>query len=268
MFELFRKYRTLFLLALLFLTALSFYSFQLRRRDVTSAGERQVLGLLFPLQQGVSRGSSFLSPLFGGGADTEELLDAENRRLRGELIGQEELRRENERLKGLLAFREQTGAPTVAARVIGVDATSWFQTVTIDKGSSDGINEGAVVVNEQGAVGRVVRSASRSSRVLLISDASSAVATLVERTRSRGICRGTGAGLVLDYVALPEDVVVGDVIVTSGLGGVFPKGLPVGVVVSVVRGGFSMFQTIQVAPAVDFARLEEVLVVSGAGGAP
>ncbi|HAD03446.1 MAG: rod shape-determining protein MreC [Desulfuromonadales bacterium GWD2_61_12] len=268
MFELLRKYRTLFLLALLFFVALSFYSFQLRRRDTTNAGERQVLGLLFPMQQGVSRGSSFLGSLFGGSADAEEFLAAENRRLRAELIGQEELRRENERLKGLLAFRDQAAVPTVAARVIGVDATNWFQTVTIDKGSSDGVSEGAVVVNDQGAVGRVVRNASRSSRVLLITDASSAVATLVERTRSRGICQGTGAGLILDYVALPEDVVVGDVIVTSGLGGIFPKGLPVGVVVSVVRGGFSMFQTIQVAPAVDFARLEEVLVLSGAGSPP
>lgn len=267
MFDLLRKYRTFFLLALLFFAALSLYSFQLRHRDTTSAGERRVLGLLFPLQQGVSRSSGFLGSFFGGGLDEIERLDAENRRMRAELIGQEELRRENERLKGLIAFSSQVSEPSVAARVIGVDATGWFQTVTIDKGSSDGLAEGAAVVNEQGLVGRVVRCASRSSRVLLINDASSSVATLVERTRSRGICQGTGAGLILDYVALPEDVVSGDVIVTSGLGGVFPKGLPVGIVSSVVRGGFSMFQTIQVAPAVDFARLEEVLILRGSGPA-
>lgn len=268
MFELLRKYRTLLLLALLFVAALSLYSFQLRRHAVTSTGERQVLGLLFPLQQGVTSSTTFLGSLLGGGAEQVELLDAENRRLRAELIGREELRLENERLKGLLAFSEQLAAPAVAARVIGIDASNWFQTVTIDKGSNDGIAEGAVVVNEQGVVGRIVRTGARSSRALLITDASSAVATMVERTRSRGICRGTGAGLILDYVALPEDVVEGDVIITSGLGGVFPKGLPVGVVASVVRGGFSMFQTIQVAPAVDFTRIEEVLVLRGAGLLP
>jgi rod shape-determining protein MreC len=117
------------------------------------------------------------------------------------------------------------------------------------------------VINQHGVVGRIVKCSPRSSRVLLLIDASSALATLVERTRTRSICRGTGDALSLDYVALPEDVAEGDLIVTSGLGGVFPKGLPVGSVRSVVRGGFSMFQTIEIAPAVDFSRIEEVMVL-------
>ena len=257
MLELLRKYRVLLLLLALFFSALSFFSVQMRRRERTSPFERQLLGLTAPLQAGVVTTAGW----FGLGAGGGEGLDVENRMLRSQLVELEELRSENARLKGLLEFRSGLETETVVARVIGVDPTNWFQTVTIDKGSEQRLREGMAVINQHGVVGRIVKCSPRSSRVLLLIDASSAVATLVERTRTRSVCRGTGDGLSLDYVALPEDVAEGDLIVTSGLGGVFPKGLPVGTVRSVVRGGFSMFQTIEVAPAVDFSRIEEVMVL-------
>lgn len=257
MFDLFHKYRVLLLVIALFFAALTFFSMQMRRREKTSPFERQFLSSTAPLQAGIVSAAA----LFGSGSDATERLDAENRQLRSRLVELEEYRLENVRLKGLLDFRSGLGAEAIVARVIGVDATNWFQTITIDKGTEQGLREGMAVINQHGVVGRIVKCAARSARVLLLIDASSAVATLVERTRTRSVCRGSGSSLVLDYVALPEDVQPGDVIVTSGLGGVFPKGLPVGTVKSVVRGGFSMFQTIEVASAVDFSRIEEVLVL-------
>jgi rod shape-determining protein MreC len=230
---------------------------QMRRREKTSPFERQFLSTTAPLQAGIGS----LTSIFGGGGDDYQRLDAENRQLRSRLVELEEFRLENVRLKGLLDFRSGLGSEAVVARVIGVDATSWFQTIAIDKGTEQGLREGMAVINQHGVVGRIVKCAARSSRVLLLIDASSAVATLVERTRTRSVCRGNGNSLVLDYVALPEDVEPGDMVVTSGLGGVFPKGLPVGTVKSVVRGGFSMFQTIEVESSVDFSRIEEVLVL-------
>lgn len=257
MFELIRKYRVPLLIVALFFAALTFFSMQMRRREKTSPFERQFLNATAPLQAGIVS----LTAIFGNGGDELTRLDAENRSLRSRVVELEEMRLENARLKGLLDFRAGLENQTVVARVIGADATNWFQTIIIDKGSDQRLREGMPVINQHGVVGRIVKCSPRSSRVLLLIDASSALATLVERTRTRSICRGTGDALSLDYVALPEDVAEGDLIVTSGLGGVFPKGLPVGSVRSVVRGGFSMFQTIEIAPAVDFSRIEEVMVL-------
>lgn len=264
MFELLRKYRLRLAIGLLLVWGLLFLTVQLRHHRRSGAVEQTLLASSRPFQSAFAWAGSetfalagLLVPPLRSGSD----LEAENRRLRAELVQLEEYRLENERLKRLLDFTENQQTRGVAARVIGADATSWFATATIDKGSAQGVKEGMAVVNDQGLVGRVVRCAPHSSRVLLVTDASSAVATLVERTRTRGVARGTGEGLTLDYVALPEDVEPGDVVVTSGLGGVFPKGLPLGTVTAVTRGGFGMFQSITVLPAVDVTRLEEVLVV-------
>lgn len=265
MFEFLRKHRARILVGTLLVWALLFLSVQLRHHRRTAPIESAALAATRPLQSaaawsgtGAFALAGMLVPPLRSGSD----LLAENLRLRAELVRQEEYRLENERLKRLLEFSDRQPTPGVAARVIGVDATNWFSTVLIDKGRTEGIAEGMTVVNDQGLVGRVVRSGPHSSRVLLVTDASSAVATLVERTRTRGVARGTGEGLSLEYVALPEEVEPGDVVISSGLGGVFPKGLPLGTVASVSRGGFGMFQTISVVPAVDLTRIEEVLVVS------
>ncbi|NOR50720.1 MAG: rod shape-determining protein MreC, partial [Desulfuromonadales bacterium] len=113
----------------------------------------------------------------------------------------------------------------------------------------------------EGVVGRVVRSSPDFARVLLVTDASSAVASLLQGNRARGICRGKGEQLVFDFVLRQEDVGVGDRVVTSGMGGVFPKGLVIGLVESVDRQEYGLFQAIEVTPAVDFSHLEEVLVL-------
>jgi len=256
------KNRSLLLGLGLVLVALLAYSLGVGAEARTNWFETLNLGLgrpLFSATTGLRHGVAGLGGaiLPGGASD----LDAENRRLRAELSGLIELRQENERLRSLLGFVAETAVRTTAARVIAEDASSWFRTIEIDRGSADGVTEGLPVVNAAGLVGRVVRSTPQSARVLLITDASSAVAVLVQDQRIRGVCRGQGGALALDFALVQDDIQVGDGVITSGLGGIFPKGLVVGFVRSVHREQFGLFQTVEVEPAVDFAHLEEVLVL-------
>lgn len=269
MLELLRKYRTPLLAGCLVLAALLFYSAHLRQKDTANAFERVVLGITAPVQRGMDAvvdavagvGSRFLG-VFGSSQELARLA-AENRRLRSELERLEEVRLENERLSRLLEFREATDiqARALPARVIAEDASSWFRTIVIDRGRKDGVEEGLSVVVAEGVVGRVIKSAAAESRVLLITDASSALAGLVQRSRARGVCRGRGDLLAFDFAMHWEEIEVGDLIVTSGMGGVFPKGLSVGTVKRVELNENGLFQSVEVTPAVDFYRLEEVLVL-------
>jgi rod shape-determining protein MreC len=266
--ELFKKYWRFFALGFLLIAALSYYSSHLRHKDAPSAIERQFLTLVYPLQKSVILASDGLAAIraniFDSSDAATERLHRENAQLKEQLVDYEERRRENERLKTLLSFGAQREERMVAARIIGVDATSWFRSITIDRGSSEQIREGMAVVSAYGVVGRVVTTTLHSSRVLLVVDAASKISTLIERTRSRAICRGDGDGMSLDYLPLDDDVQVGDLLITSGLGGGFPKGLIVGAVSRVDKRGFDMFQTVNVEPAVDFEHLEEVLVIFSA----
>lgn len=267
MLELFRKYRTPLGAGCLVLTALLLYSANLRRREKTTLFEKTVLQLTSPFFKGMDAVSE---NLIGGWnrylwlIDTEkenDRLQAENRRLAAELNNVEEIRLANERLRRLLEFRDSFALPALPAQVVAVDASSWFRTVVIDKGNTDGVREGMPVVVAEGVVGRVIRSAPNESRVLLLTDASSAVASLVQRNRTRGVVRGQGDVLTLDFALRQKDIEVGDRIITSGTGGVFPKGLVIGEVTRTAREQYGLFQTVTVSPAVDFARLEEVLVL-------
>ena len=267
MWEWWQRNRPLLLGAVLLLVALLWYSVNLRQQDKTNFLEGVVLRLTGPVQAGLSRVISGAADLWGHYLyliDTEQenrVLVENNRKLSAMLAENDEIRFENERLRRLLEFKEAQEIETLPARVIAEDATSWFRTVTIDKGSERGVVEGMPVVVAEGVVGRVVRSSPRFARVLLITDASSAVASLLQSNRARGICRGNGERLVFDFVLRQEEISVGDRVVTSGMGGVFPKGLVVGEVTSVDRQKFGLFQAVEVLPAVDFSHLEEVLVL-------
>lgn len=265
MLDLLKKYWSPIVLVLLLFASLIFYSAHLRRKETPAAFERHILTFIYPLQKsaeltGEGLGSIW-SSLFGASAGATARLRAENLQLKAQLVELDETQKENARLQRLLDFAVRQDERTVAARVIGVDATSWFRTITIDRGTQDQLREGMAVVTAQGVVGRIVTCTPRSSRILLIVDSASKLSTLIERTRARGICRGDGEALVLDYLPLTADVQQGDILVTSGLGGGFPKGLVVGSVASVEKRGFDMFQTVRIEPAVDFDHLEEVLII-------
>lgn len=172
------------------------------------------------------------------------------------------LERQNARLQALLDLREEMPGQSVAARVTGVDASGLFRTATLNKGESDGVVKGMAVVAPGGVVGKIVATSPNAARVLLLEDPSSGVDALVQRSRARGIVEGSSTGgCQLKYVKHREDVRVGDVVVTSGLDGIFPKGLVVGRVVALAREEGGLFQTAELEPAIDFGKLEEVLVV-------
>jgi rod shape-determining protein MreC len=150
----------------------------------------------------------------------------------------------------------------IAAEVVAYSPSAWFRTIVINKGQRDGVKKGFPVVTLEGVVGRVMRISSSSSVVLLVLDRNSSVDCLVQRNRIRGIVEGEGGGrCYLRYVPRTEDIQVGDHIITSGLGGIFPKGLSMGEVVRVEKKEYGLFQEIEVMPSADLSRLEEVMVI-------
>jgi rod shape-determining protein MreC len=165
-------------------------------------------------------------------------------------------------LEQLLELRDRVNLQTVASEIIGGPAAPDFRTVTIDKGSREGLRADMAVIAPAGVVGRVVVPSGRSSKVQLLIDRNAAAGALIERSRAQGLVVGAGdERLRLEYVSEVADVVVGDVVVSSGIDGIYPKGLVIGVVEEVEKNG-PAFKRIVVRPAVDFTALEEVLVVT------
>lgn len=166
-----------------------------------------------------------------------------------------------ESLRQILELRERAGLDTVAAEVIAGPASPDFRTVTIDRGAREGLTADMSVISPAGVVGRVVQPSARVALVQLIVDRNAAVGALIERSRVQGVVMGVGGGtLQMEYVADTADVQTGDLVVTSGIDGIHPKGFVIGTVEAVDRAT-SAFHAIIVRPAVDFSRLEEVLVV-------
>ncbi len=194
---------------------------------------------------------------------------AENRSLKAQLermsIDQARLSQDADqarRLQALLGFKEKFVSQTMAAQVIGGSGSESSHSVYIDKGERDHIKPDMAVITGEGVVGKVLHVYHSSSQILLINDQSSGVGALLDKTRTQGILHGTPAGETsLDKVMSDEDVSAGESVLTSGGDGVFPKGLLVGHVTKVGTGS-DVFLNIQVRPAADLSRLEEVLVVT------
>lgn len=195
----------------------------------------------------------------------------ENDRLRAQLQAveirlqaQRALAMEAERLQALLDLRQSLPQRTVAAQVIAGDATAWFRTVTIDRGSNDGVVTDAAVLAPRGVVGRVVgRPAPRAARVQLLVDRNAGIGALIERSRAGGVVVGDqGQLLRMEYVSNLSDVKPGDLVVSSGLDGIYPKGFVIGEVVAAERGA-GLYHAILLRPAVDFSSLEGVVVLLG-----
>ena len=165
-------------------------------------------------------------------------------------------------MQELLKFTNSIKPPVIAAQVIGLDPTGWFKSIIIDKGKNAGISLNMPVVNADGVVGKIVSTSPNYAKVLLVIDQNSSVDCLVQRTRDRGMVKGLSSVISkMDYVVKRSDVVADDIIITSGLGGIFPKGLPVGKVLNVKDVQGKLFKDIKIIPAVDFSKLEEVLVI-------
>ncbi len=190
-------------------------------------------------------------------------LQREIQALRGRNNELRELGRAGHRLAALLALQERLQAKTVAAQVIGRDATNWYRAIMLDKGARDGVKVEMGVMAPDGAVGRVVKVTPFTAIVLLITDPNNAVDGLIQRTRDEGIVEGTAEGQArMKYIPLLATLQRGDVIVTSGLTGGFPRGVPLGTITRIDRIEGELFQSAEVVPEVDLHKLEEVLVIT------
>jgi rod shape-determining protein MreC len=165
------------------------------------------------------------------------------------------------RLRSLLAYAEQFNLQTSMAQTIMLDTAGRFKSIIIDRGSADGIQVNDVVANANGLIGRVVLTTKDLSKVQLVTDNNCSVGSLVERTRRQGVVRGNGGNAVqmFDIPSL-ADVQPGDKVLTAGIDGIYPKGIPIG---TIVRSdpGQSLFKTVTVKPSVDFGGIEEVIVI-------
>ncbi len=193
----------------------------------------------------------------------------DNKRLQGQAATMErriqqleEQALETQRLQRLLALRESAGVDSLAARVVGKDATNWFKTILVDRGSLAGVKRNMPVVSPDGLVGRVLEVTPTTAKVQLVTDPMSAVGGLIQRTRVTGIVSGgLAVGARVRYLPLLADVTVGDELITSGMGGVFPKGIPIGRITAVERKSGALFQEAALQPAADLSRLEHVLIL-------
>jgi rod shape-determining protein MreC len=194
--------------------------------------------------------------------ENNKTLSLENRRLLNEIAGFQEMAKENERLKQLVEFNDPLVGKKVVAQVIAQDVSPEFRMIRINKGSEHGISAGMAVIALEGVVGRVIRSGNDFADVLTLLDSSSAIDSLLQRNRVRGVIEGQGNPLLsMKYLRRTDDIQEGDMIVSSGIGGLFPKGLTIGKVISVRKKNYGISQTVEVSPSVDFNRLEEVTVI-------
>ena len=190
-----------------------------------------------------------------------ERLQQEIAQLRVQMQQERALAQQSRSLQDLLDLRSSLELDTTGANVIGAGASAEFRTMTLDKGTGDGLRPDMAVISPSGVVGRVIMPTARASKLQLLIDRNAAAGALVERSRAQGVVVGTGTDrLRLDYVAGTADVKVGDRVVTSGIDGIYPKGFVIGQIESVERGA-GEFSGIIVRPAVEFTALESVLVI-------
>ncbi|MBI5327975.1 MAG: rod shape-determining protein MreC [Deltaproteobacteria bacterium] len=169
----------------------------------------------------------------------------------------------NNRLKELLAFKQEVAAPSVAANVIGIESSGWIRTVTLNKGLSDEIRRDMAIVTPLGIAGRVIDVQPTTSTALLVTDPRCTIDVVVQRTRTKGIAEGNGTDrLTLKYVRHEDDIQIGDILISSGLGGIFQQGRIVGEVVRIEKGEDNFFMNIEIKPGADLKKLEEVLIVT------
>lgn len=204
-------------------------------------------------------------------ADENQLMKKKIIELEGRLRQYEEIKAENQRLTKLLDFKggvaSNLGYQLVTAAVIGRDPGNWFGIITINKGSNEGLRPNMVVINEQGLVGRITSVTQNTSEVLLITDPRSGVASMIQENRSPGMVEGEASSpgkVEMMHIPIGTQVNKGQVVVTSGFGSLYPKGIPIGFITESNREPAGLFLSAIITPFVNFNRLEEVMIITGA----
>lgn len=267
----FKNYRTVIFICAAVIAALLLLSYNLKNGSGTHGAKKLVLEAAASVQ------AFFNLPVdWTKNSWTRYIhlvgLEEDNRKLKqtvaelqARLIRYEEGCLEAQRLRELFSLQEERQYNFVAARVIGKEQGAFSRSLWINKGSAYGLQPGMPVIVSQGLIGRITDTSWHNAKVMLLIDQGSNVDALIQRTRAQGIVRGAGVrDCVMRYVSKTQDVREGDLVLTSGLSNIFPKGLLIGRVSSVERPNFGLFLQIQIVPLADFASLEEVMVVTGA----
>ncbi|GJL77720.1 MAG: rod shape-determining protein MreC [Nitrospinaceae bacterium] len=260
--------RLITLLSLLLLVSLALMTLNIKREKGPFFFESLVVWVISPFQTFFTQTVSSISNVFDhyffvvNTSQENEMLREQIDRLSHEKNSLIEKIKEQERVASLIQNEEPEERRLVIAKVIGKDATQWSNVVFINKGTDDGIQENLAVVTNAGVIGHIIQSSGGTSKVLLITDSRSAVDSLFQDSRFTGVIVGTGENVAqMKYVPMNAEVQVGDSVLSSGLGGTFPKGLKIGIVSQVVKKKQGLFQDIKVTPSADFSRMEEVMVL-------
>lgn len=255
-----------------FVLALPLISINMQRGPEESPWYMKPLSIIAGLaQNGYSsfssgvRGTASLYLNLVGIKKANETLIRANQELRAQLGALGELKLENERLSELLNFKRRTNMELLAARVIGQDLLPDRSSIRINRGTRHGIKSWQAVITVEGVVGYVYRPDNFYSHVLLMTDNYAVIDGIVQRSRARGLVEGAGRqGCILRYLQRADDVELGDLVVTGGMGNIFPKGFPIGIVTKVERKQDGISQEVALQPVVKASHLEEVFVVLNA----
>jgi len=264
-----KRNRIIFAILIVFsITVLTLY-FRESSNGILHRVQRYTVNMVVPLQSGVSRAISPFRSAFrfvaGIGSMNSEnrALKKENKKLKADVVTLRMAEKENKRLKKLLGFKDKTDLVLMPAHVIGKSSTAWQDVVVLDKGREDGIKKNMPVVVDSGLVGQVIDASPSACRVQLITDQKSGVGAQIVSTGETGVVQGQiGGELKLSFISKGSEVKRGDQIVTSGLGGIFPKGIYIGVVKKVIQRPYGLFKEIEIESAVGFHRLEEALIIT------
>lgn len=260
------------ILGLLFCIYFGVYLFSLAftNKPHARAHEKVIVAIASPLQHLVQFTYEKIASVFShyvfliGTAKQNEILTAQNAELRQKTVQLDELMQENERLRGLLSLATPSKYASINAERIADGTNEFERTIRVNKGTDDGVTTGLPVVSAQGIVGQVAKVFADYSTILLLTDKSNAIDVIVQRTRSRGILKGfTQHQLSFEFLSVDEDLQVGDIIISSGLDGIYPEGLPVGTVSATGKQGRRLFLSATVDPYVNFSKIEEVRILKG-----
>lgn len=261
------RLRPLFPLLALLIFSFFFLLYNLRHPSHLAFFEKKVFFFTAQCQEALNAVFAFPVQLWKryvcllGVEEKSRVLAKENERLWQENAALRESALSAGRLREQLDFKKGSPLKLLAAEIVGIDASLYFKSIFIDKGKKDGIKKNMAAISPRGVVGRILKVTNSFSMVILLVDQNFALDTIVQRTRSRGVVEGMGDSYCrMKYVLSSDDIRSGDLVVTSGLEGVFPKGTVVGKIMSVKKTS-SPFKDVVIKPVVDFGKLEEVFIV-------
>jgi len=255
-------------LILLMVASFGLLTLNLKKEKAITTLESFVLAVLSPVHGVINNTTRKVGNAWAGYLDLVQVqkentkLRAELSKLREQVNAGVELQQQNKRLLQFLDFKEKNQYELVLAQVVGIDSSNWSRAIFINRGSRDGIRANLPVVTHEGVVGRVIEASADSAKVLLVTDPRSAVDALIQSSRDTGIVVGDDERHArMKYLPLEANLKTGDLVISSGLGGIFPKGLVVGRVTGVMKQKFGLFQEAEIAPIANLSRLEEVFVI-------